>query len=355
MAFLFAACGGEYEEPYEEPLDYYEEDVLEDAPDEYTESDGLQLNTMYYRDGDRMSYCMIFYDDGTLEFNDAYTGTYEMTSSSTLDFMVPEITDQTMTIEIIDAQTIYDSSSDITYLVEGATIEHEEDVQSSGLLVGEGEEDEYKYFLNGDMDAMAIEFPSYNSINIYVRTENSSSVYSTSYAVNGSEIATKMHRDGQEDLVETTLTIIDSYTIQDANGDIYINIGFNPTYAGTVTQGSFDYSVWHSVFVAVDGSRINFTEDTFFAPDPAISYTLVSEKGEGAYQSGTILIHPGQNISDDGLTITDTYNEYTLDGDVMYVTTVGDSTNGDHFSDTYYREGSQAYADATGGEVFGEE
>jgi hypothetical protein len=347
LAFLFTACG----EGADGAQDTYEEETQTES---ITSSD-LHLNTKYYRDGDRMSYCIIFYEDGTLEFNDIYAGTYALTSSTTIEFSVPELTDQPMTIEIIDAEKIYDSSSDITYLVEGATVAHEEDVQSSGLMIGEGEDDEYKYYLNGDQDAMAIEFPSYNTINIYVRTENSSSVYSTSYTVNGSEIATKMPQEGMDDMVETTLTIIDPYTIMDADGNLYTNIGFNPAYTGTVTQGSFDYSVWHAVFVAVDGSRINFTEDTFFAPDPAIFYTLVSEKGDGAYQSGTILIRPGQNISDDGLTIIDTYNAYTLDGDVMYVTTVGDSTNGDHFSDVYYREGSQAYADVIGGEAWQEE
>jgi glucose dehydrogenase len=45
----------------------------------------------------------------------------------------------------------------------------------------------------------------------------------------------------------------------------------------------------------------------------------------------------GRNISDNGLTITDDYNAFTLEGDTLYVTTAGFTTNRDDFADTYYR------------------
>jgi hypothetical protein len=310
-----------------------------DGDSAYTPSGGdLQMDTWYYQDGDSSKYQIIFYADATILLNGLYHGTFEFTGSNTLNVQVPDITSETLLFEIIDEQEIYDSTSDMTYYASNDKVNTApSNITEADFLIGESTEDEYVYYLYGDKGAgTSLEF-TYSSMNINTSTDTSYSSWTTEYTVEGDQISGKMLPEGADELTDYTYTILDQYTLQGENGEQYINIYYNPAFAGTTIQGTFDYSVWYGTFTADDGSTIEFWEETFFEPTPAIAYIMSSNKGEGAYSSGTLLIAVGLNISNDGLTITDDYNEFVLDGDTMYVTAVGSSTNGDDFADTYYR------------------
>ncbi|MDR0963944.1 MAG: hypothetical protein LBM60_04935 [Clostridium sp.] len=324
FALLLTACGEKADEN------------TDDIPAYSPTGDDLQVHTVYYQDGNKNSNSIIFYSDASILFNSTYHGTYEFTGTSTLNVYIPDMTSETLLFEIVDNQEIYDSTSDLTYLASSETVNDTPDDTSAGILIGESTEDEYMYYLDGNKRANSIEI-SYAWFTFYTRSEDSAGIYSTYYNIEGNQIVADLKLNDAEEASTYTFTIIDMYTIQGPDGELYINIGFNPEYDGTTIQGTFDYSVWYGTYVAADGSTIEFVEDTFFS-DPAIQYQMRSEKGEGAYQTGTLLIIPGLNISTDGLTITDDYNEFVLDGDTMYVTAVGSSTNGDDFADTYYRE-----------------